>query len=617
MDLNNKNTFLAKIQKLSLNRKVKRIRKEKGFLGWANSFIKADEKWKPFFNKLLTKTALTEDLDSAFNLSKKFPGFSFATLNGDFIHESGIIEAGSLPKLDETLFGRKKLLQNLKNEFPRYEVNLEKIKSQIEDTESELEKINLKELSDQNRILLNEVANIEKQIAQIEFEKKKSSDEIDKLRFEIHDLVKKSNSMDNEVNSLSEILEKKREERKIAEDVLKSAERYVKTAEENFIESQNTYNQSKLELERIIGDKKNYENSIERTKQTKENITKSIGKRETDIASTMDELNITSVAIVGNQKELLGLEEIKKELVTVESEITEQLNKIKSQANELEVKLSGQRKERDILLDEVHSIEIKLNEINLKIENLQEHTKENYSLMLQLKEFDDLDTFNFEEKTNEVYNYKQQIKNLGPINLLAYSEYEEERQRLEFLLKQREDLVDSEKDLLQTIDEINTNAQKLFMETFEKIRDNFINIFRSLFNPGDEVDLKLEENIDPLEGKIEIIAKPKGKRPTSIELLSGGEKTLTAIALLFSIYLVKPSPFCILDEVDAPLDDANIDRFTKIIKDFSGSTQFIMVTHNKRTMESAETMYGVTMQDEGISKIVSVQFNEDLNAVAN
>ena len=188
------------------------------------------------------------------------------------------------------------------------------------------------------------------------------------------------------------------------------------------------------------------------------------------------------------------------------------------------------------------------------------------------------------------------------------------RERLDFLLKQRNDLVDSEKDLIRTIDEINNSAQNLFLETYGLIRENFIRIFRSLFNPGDEADLKLEENVDPLEAKIEIIAKPKGKRPTSIELLSGGEKTLTAIALLFAIYLVKPSPFCILDEVDAPLDDANVDRFTRIITEFSKSTQFIIVTHNKRTMEAAETMYGVTIQEEGISKLVSVQFNEDLDA---
>jgi chromosome segregation protein len=612
-----KNSLIDRIQNFSSNRKAKRISREKGFLGWANSFISTDDKWKPFFIKLLNRTAVIDELESAFRLKKLHPGFNFATLNGDFIHESGLVEAGSLPRLDDTLFGRKKLLQNLKNEFPKYMERLEKVRLDIEKTEEELEKINLKELTDQDRILLNEVANIEKQIAQLEFEKKKFSDEIEKLRTEIQDLAKKSNQFDNEVNSLNEFIVHKKNDRETAQQILSTLENEVKSAEEEFNSLQNVYTQSKLELERLIGEKKNFENSIERAKQAKEILNKSITKRESDITGTNEELLQLAETMENKQTELTGLEETKQQHLIIESDITSRLTNLKSQASELEKKLSESGKEREKLSDNIHSIDIKLNEINLKIENLVEHIKENYSLTLELKEFEDNNIFNFEERTSEVLNYKQQIKNLGPINLLSYSEFEEEKQRLEFLHKQRDDLVDSEKDLLKTIDEINITAQNLFQETFNIIRDNFIKIFRSLFNPGDEADLRLEENADSLDGKIEIIAKPKGKRPTSIELLSGGEKTLTAIALLFSIYLVKPSPFCILDEVDAPLDDANIDRFTKIIKEFSASTQFIMVTHNKRTMEAAETMYGVTMQDEGISKLVSVQFNEDLNIAAN
>lgn len=153
-------------------------------------------------------------------------------------------------------------------------------------------------------------------------------------------------------------------------------------------------------------------------------------------------------------------------------------------------------------------------------------------------------------------------------------------------------------------------AQQKFLVTFDLIRENFITTFKGLFDQGDECDLTLEEGVDPLEARIEITAKPRGKRPTSIDLLSGGEKTLTAIALLFAIYLVKPSPFCILDEVDAPLDDSNIDRFTRILNRFSNDTQFIVVTHNKRTMEAANALYGVTMEEEGVSKLVSVRFDQ-------
>jgi chromosome segregation protein len=149
------------------------------------------------------------------------------------------------------------------------------------------------------------------------------------------------------------------------------------------------------------------------------------------------------------------------------------------------------------------------------------------------------------------------------------------------------------------------------LDTFELVRKNFQEIFRSLFTEGDECDLSLEADKDPLEAQIEIMAKPRGKRPHSIELLSGGEKTMTAIALLFAIYLVKPSPFCILDEVDAPLDDSNIDRFLAIIKRFAVNTQFIVVTHNKRTMAAADALYGVTQEEDGVSKIVSVRLKRE------
>jgi chromosome segregation protein len=288
---------------------------------------------------------------------------------------------------------------------------------------------------------------------------------------------------------------------------------------------------------------------------------------------------------------------------------------LRKEVDEKELHLKSLRSDREKVSDEIHNLDMTIKELDIKSANLIDHIKENYSLTLEKKEFTDLQSFDFHQRTDEVQELKSKVKNLGPINLVAHSEYEEERERLEFLHKQRDDLVESEKDVIQTIDEINNTAQTQFMETFENIRGHFIQIFRSLFNPGDEADLKIEENADPLEAKIEIIAKPKGKRPTSIELLSGGEKTLTAIALLFAIYLVKPSPFCILDEIDAPLDDANIDRFTKILEEFSRDTQFIVVTHNKRTMEAASTLYGVTMQEEGVSKLVSVRFNEDLDFV--
>ncbi|VAW27396.1 Chromosome partition protein smc, partial [hydrothermal vent metagenome] len=174
----------------------------------------------------------------------------------------------------------------------------------------------------------------------------------------------------------------------------------------------------------------------------------------------------------------------------------------------------------------------------------------------------------------------------------------------------KEDLEKAKESLISTISEIDLVAKATFLDAFEKIEKNFIKVFRSLFTEEDHCDLKLTDPANPLESAIEIIAKPKGKKPLTINQLSGGEKTLTATSLLFAIYLLKPAPFCIFDEVDAPLDDANIDKFNKIIRDFSGESQFIIVTHNKRTMVSTDIIYGITMVEQGVSRVIPVDIRE-------
>lgn len=274
------------------------------------------------------------------------------------------------------------------------------------------------------------------------------------------------------------------------------------------------------------------------------------------------------------------------------------------------MKLKDERMKHEGSLKAAHDLEFKIQELTMKAENLTSRAKEEFELDLQLQSFEDNEAFDFHTAREEVRTLKEKIRSLGPVNFAAFDEYKSEKERLDFVNAQKTDLVESEQTLLTTIEEINTTAQRQFFDTFGKIRENFITTFKGLFDEGDECDLRLEEGVDPLEARIEIIAKPRGKRPTSIDLLSGGEKTLTAIALLFAIYLVKPSPFCILDEVDAPLDDSNIDRFTRILRKFAHSTQFIVVTHNKRTMEATNALYGVTMEEEGISKLVSVRFHE-------
>jgi len=188
--------------------------------------------------------------------------------------------------------------------------------------------------------------------------------------------------------------------------------------------------------------------------------------------------------------------------------------------------------------------------------------------------------------------------------------YDEMKQRHEAITKQRDDILQAKESLMQTIQEIEETATSQFLEAFEKVREHFQEVFRSLFTESDNCDLLLLEPENPLESKIEIVAKPRGKRPQSINQLSGGEKTLTATALLFALYLLKPAPFCIFDEVDAPLDDANIEKFNKIIRNFSKDSQFIIVTHNKLTMAAVNTIYGVYMAEQGVSGVSAVDLRD-------
>lgn len=269
--------------------------------------------------------------------------------------------------------------------------------------------------------------------------------------------------------------------------------------------------------------------------------------------------------------------------------------------------------QRDLADQLIGSLKQQLADSKLSLQGVLERTRVEFEVALTEEELDAYQPS--EEDTEDALRQRvQQIKNkldrMGPINPMAMESYKEIKERHDFITVQKQDLVTAKTSLLSTIDEIEAVARESFMETFTTVREHFKRVFQSLFTEEDTCDLILEDPSQPLESPIDIIARPKGKRPQSISQLSSGEKTLTAISLLFSIYLIKPAPFCIFDEVDAPLDDANIDKFNNIIRKFSGESQFIIVTHNKRTMASTDVMYGVTMIEQGISRVIPVDFRQ-------
>jgi len=338
-----------------------------------------------------------------------------------------------------------------------------------------------------------------------------------------------------------------------------------------------------------------------------QNNTSQLAEASSNIAQSEQEL----VDVQAELLELLRLKEIEEKLL---NEADQAYYNLRNALQEKESALRMKVKSKEMLDHLVSEIKDRLNELKLQLAGMKERLSVEFRVELDdiIAEPRTTDT-SLEELQSGSDRMKKRLENMGEINPTAIEAYTEMKKRYEFILEQKNDLVSAKDSLLQTIQEVEATANQQFLDTFNKVRENFQKVFKALFSEEDTADMILVDPTNLAETGIDIVAKPKGKRPSSITQLSGGEKTLTATALLFSIYLIKPAPFCILDEVDAPLDDANVGKFTQMIKKFSDNSQFIIVTHNKQTMSAVDVIYGVTMQEPGVSKLVPVDFRSLAN----
>ena len=320
---------------------------------------------------------------------------------------------------------------------------------------------------------------------------------------------------------------------------------------------------------------------------------------------------------IGDLENGLEFEKAKIENMAADLEkMEEELRRKRRRAEEVGEGVEEMRDSLEKIYNERNDLSVRKKELDITIESLVNRIRDEYNVTLEpdrtVAEPDEKNLTkeqgNLEELEAELADIKRKIHYMGSVNMAALEEYESEKERYDFLTSQRDDLVRSKEDLEKTIRKLNRVARDLFRDTFTDVQRNFSRIFSTLFRGG-EAGLELSDETDQLESDINIFARPKGKKEQAIELLSGGERALSAIAFLFSLYLVKSSPFCIFDEVDAPLDDPNIVRFTSMLKEYSSNTQFVIITHNKRTMEAADYMFGVSMEEPGISKVVSIKLN--------
>ncbi len=596
------------------------ILNHEGVYGWADRFIKCPDEYLMLYKYLLDEFVIVENLDIARELSSD-NFIKFITLDGDIITNS-FLRAGSKTNVESLKIGREKLIADLQAQINIIEASLEVDNKNLSELRSSFAAIDVNFRQNKLQEKKLQAISAEGRIQQLNYLKTETNKLITTYKQENDVLTASNKELSGKMDTLILETEAAENNKYQLEKELEHFTTELENLADELSSQREEYNSFNIEVTKVKAELSNLDNehirSEESIKSRKNNIEARIlecNEYESEIKKLQSEIEsyYPDNTVNGIKPKLKLLENEKAGIETDFSLIRSEYEVKRLLVDKVEQEQKLLRTDRDCIIDFIHKNEMQLTKDRLEIKEHKDRVREEYEIEIDYTRFEDAEIFDLVKAKADVDRLKNKLRTLGGSGQLELNLYEQEKQELEKLSEERNDLVKAEKDLMNLIDEINKTAQNKFTETFEQIRQNFMAIFRELFLEGDESDLKLvidPDNPDPLDAKIEIIAKPRGKRPQLIDLLSGGEKTLTAIALLFAIYQVKPSPFCILDEVDAPLDDANIDRFIKIIRKFSEETQFIIVTHNKRTMESADTMYGVTMAEQGISTIVNVKFND-------
>lgn len=579
--------------------------RDQRIVGRASELCRSGNRHDALRHFLLGDTVVVRDIEEAIALTGDDNVLQAVTLEGVLVRSGGIVRGGGRATNEDVAFGRKERIETLEREVAEREERLAALRQEIADLGGEHDGIDLGMLSDAVRQAQQALGTLEKRRAQAEYEREYADD----LLQEHMEERERGDVELAELNGILEGIAPRREallqEQRRLEEQAVALGKELEEFERAFGELTDELNRRKIALVELQGEERTARAELARIKRDHEAAEATIRRAVTEVANATDRLEELATAIAEHEERLVTFRTELEEARTTHAAVSEAQAAKREEISRHAETLRAERKGYEDSVELAHDLEIRIGELKAKAEGLVERAREELELELVRKEFDTENLVPMGELREQLREIKGRIKMLGNVNLLAYEEWQKESERLSFIRQQVDDLSKAEKDLITTIAEINDTAQRKFLETFELIRKNFRDLFQTLFHEGDEADLIIEEDTnDFLEARIEIVAKPRGKRPHSIDLLSGGEKTLTAIALLFAIYLVKPSPFCILDEVDAPLDDANIERFIKLIRRFDQDTQFIIVTHNKKTMAAADTVFGVTQQEDGVSEIL-------------
>lgn len=578
-----------------------------GILGYALDLVGTDPDVEPLIHLLLRDVVFVKDSSVAEKVwkTKEFSG-CVADLDGRYYDRSGMIsDSGGHEQL--SLLGRKEKINKLDQEIDRCVKKGNATQEKIRTVDRDLVDLEGRHhhLSKELARHIDSLAEIEKQITRNEYS---ISQNVESLQATMHQIVSTRDEILKLERNLDQYLPRIREleeQQANYEEKIKLAKQQLDDAKKKSEEARNTIQEIRFDL---INLENEHENLGYKIKASRDAIS-DLESRKTELSdeierlkAEMEQLKIDSIGAEDSLKKITA--QYRKEVAL--RDLKEQsFQGTRDQIDQLQTEMRNRQKLRENMVSDLKRMELQAADLEGQIDLIKGRIQDRYHKAIpELRHIGVPE----DELLLEIERIERSIERIGPINMAVKEEFEQENSRLEFLVKQRNDLVDSEGTLLESMRKIDSAARRQFLDAFDQIRMNYARTFK-LFFEGGSGDLQLAGEDDPLEADIVIFAKPPGKRTRSLRALSSGEKALTAIALLFAIYQVKPSPFCILDEVDAPLDDINVGRFTTILKEFAQETQFMIVTHNKLTMESAAQLYGVTMEQSGISKIVSVRFD--------
>lgn len=582
------------------------------FIGVASQIVKYDEKYAAIMSNLLGSVIITADLKGANELAKQLQyRFRLVTLEGDVVNPGGSMTGGASKGKNYSLLSRKGELEELKNKLPLMQSKTEKLEQEVKQLKEEISSetvVEEKMRASQEELRLLEQS-LKGEWREVEAEDRNMNDRLSLYDHEKTALLEEKLQKEHRLHELRELLSVCKEtlvqrKEKIDELTNKKQDQQV---------SKDSVTKEIHELQVLFATKNE---QLQHIQDIYNRLIQDLENWQTKEHEANEDISLLFNNMEHNQTGEQQLEDAAKKKLDDKNETIELISKRRAERNKLQLSLEDEELELKELkrvykghAEALKDEEVKINRLDVELENRLQHLQQEYMLTFEAAKEQYSLHFSPEETQRKVKLIKLAIEELGTINLGAIDEYERVYERFSFLTEQKEDLTEAKDTLFQVIDEMDVEMKRRFEETFNAIRDEFETVFQQLFGGG-RAQLKLTNPEDLLATGVEIIAQPPGKKLQNLSLLSGGERALTAIALLFSILIVRPVPFCVLDEVEAALDEANVHRFSQYLKRFSEQTQFIVITHRKGTMESADVLYGITMQESGVSKLVSVRLDD-------